>query len=341
MALQKSAAAVLGTVRDQERARRTCPRPAVARLDGDRYLALHQARTDSDPASLFRAERQALPLVRLHADHASDREQRHDSRRNHRRTRRHAVKRAGRPGPGPLRAARDAKTARPRIHVKIVFGGHVDHGKSTLIGRILEETGSLPEGKLEALRASCKAEGRPFEYAFVLDALAEEQQQNVTIDTTQIQFRTAARNYVIIDAPGHEEFLKNMITGAASADAAVIVIAADEGAREQSRRHGQLLKLLGIRQVIVAVNKMDLVNYAEPAFQQIEQEYGAFLRSLGLTARAFIPVSSATGANIGTADTRAMPWFKETTLVRSIDDLEAPRSAGEQPLRFPLQASYR
>jgi len=225
--------------------------------------------------------------------------------------------------------------------VKLVFVGHVDHGKSTLIGRILEETNSLPEGKIEALRASCKAEGRQFEYAFLLDALAEEQQQNVTIDTTQIHFRTAQRGYVIIDAPGHEEFLKNMITGAASADAAVMVIAADEGSREQSRRHGQLLKLLGIRQVIVAVNKMDLVNYAEPAFQQIEQEYGAFLRSLGLTARAFIPVSSATGANIGTADTRAMPWFKETTLVRSIDDLEAPRSAGEQPLRFPVQDVYR
>src|SRR5438477_1033100 len=147
--------------------------------------------------------------------------------------------------------------------LRVVFVGHVDHGKSTLIGRILEETGSLPEGKLDALRASCKAAGRQFEYAFLLDALAEEQQQNVTIDTTQIHFRTPARSYVIIDAPGHEEFLKNMITGAARADAAVMVIAADEGAREQSRRHGQLLSLLGIRQVVVAVNKMDLVGYNE------------------------------------------------------------------------------
>jgi bifunctional enzyme CysN/CysC len=227
------------------------------------------------------------------------------------------------------------------ISLKIVFVGHVDHGKSTLIGRILEKTGSLPEGKIEALRASCETQGRQFEYAFVLDALAEEQQQNVTIDTTQIQFRTAARSYVIIDAPGHEEFLKNMITGAASADAAVMVIAADEGSREQSRRHGQLLSLIGVRQVIVAVNKMDLVNYTESVFKQIEQEYGAFLGSLGLSARAFIPISSSTGANVADAGSDAMPWFKGMTLLGAIDNLEEAAAVAEQPLRFPIQDVYR
>jgi len=189
--------------------------------------------------------------------------------------------------------------------VKIVFVGHVDHGKSTLIGRILEETGSLPEGKIEALRASCESEGRQFEYAFVLDALAEEQQQNVTIDTTQIHFRTLKRSYVIIDAPGHEEFLKNMITGAARADAAVMVIAADEGAREQSRRHGQLLSLLGIHQVIVAVNKIDLVDKKETVFQQIKADYGAFLEKLGIQPRAFVPVSARSGANVASAAARS------------------------------------
>jgi bifunctional enzyme CysN/CysC len=225
--------------------------------------------------------------------------------------------------------------------IKIVFVGHVDHGKSTLIGRILEGTGSLPEGKIEALRKSCHAEGRQFEYAFVLDALAEEQQQNVTIDTTQIQFRTARRGYVIIDAPGHQEFLKNMITGAASADAAVVVIAADEGAREQSRRHGQLLSLLGIRQLIVAVNKMDLVNHDESIFRQVEQDYGAFLQSLGLNARVFLPISASTGTNVVSDGKVAMPWFKGSTLVEAIDELEAPASAAEQPLRFPIQDVYR
>lgn len=225
--------------------------------------------------------------------------------------------------------------------MKIVFVGHVDHGKSTLIGRILEETDSLPEGKVEALRASCQAQGQRFEYAFLLDALAEEQQQNVTIDTTQIQFRSERRGYVIIDAPGHEEFLKNMITGAASAEAAVVVIAADEGAREQSRRHGQLLGLLGIRQIIVAVNKMDLANYSEPAFREIAKTYGEFLQTLGLKAAAFLPISASAGVNVVSNDDPALGWFKGPSLLHAIDKLEAAESAAEQPLRFPIQDVYR
>lgn len=225
--------------------------------------------------------------------------------------------------------------------MKIVFVGHVDHGKSTLIGRILVETNSLPEGKIEALRATCKVQGRQFEYAFVLDALSEEQEQNITIDTTQVQFRSARRNYVIIDAPGHQEFLKNMITGAASADAAVIVIAADEGVREQSRRHGQLLSLLGIRQVVVAVNKMDLVGYAEARFREIERGYSAFLHELGLKPRAFIPISSSTVANVTSESSASIPWFKGTTLLGAIDDLSETESAANLPLRFPIQDVYR
>src|SRR5881397_872086 len=135
-------------------------------------------------------------------------------------------------------------------HLRIVFVGHVDHGKSTLIGRILSDTNSLPEGKLEQVQRACAAENMEFEFAFLLDALLEEQEQNITIDTTQIPFKTAKRNYMIIDAPGHKEFLKNMITGAANADAAVLVIAANEGVQEQSRRHAYLLGLLGIKQLI-------------------------------------------------------------------------------------------
>jgi bifunctional enzyme CysN/CysC len=224
---------------------------------------------------------------------------------------------------------------------KIVFVGHVDHGKSTLIGRILTETGSLPDGKIESLRKACSAQGQSFEYAFMLDALSEEQEQNITIDTTQIQFRSARRDYVIIDAPGHQEFLKNMITGAANADAAVVVIAADEGVREQSRRHGQLLSLLGIHEVIVAVNKMDLAAFAEDRFLQIEREYAAFLQNLGLTARAFIPLSASSGENVTTDGGSAMPWFSGANLLEALDKLDVVSSVAELPLRFPIQDVYR
>jgi bifunctional enzyme CysN/CysC len=225
--------------------------------------------------------------------------------------------------------------------LRIVFVGHVDHGKSTLIGRILVETNSLPEGKVEGLRKTCLAQRRPFEYAFVLDALSEEQEQNITIDTTQIQFRSGRRDYVIIDAPGHQEFLKNMITGAANADAAVVVIAADEGVREQSRRHGQLLSLLGVKQVMVAVNKMDLVAFSEAKFRQIEKEYTAYLQGLGITERAIIPISAASGENLTNNSGGAMPWFKGDNLLEALDNLEGPASGGDLPLRFPIQDVYR
>ena len=238
----------------------------------------------------------------------------------------------------PVSALRSPVSESPRL--KIVFVGHVDHGKSTLIGRILAETNSLTEGKIESIRQSCAAQGQPFEYAFLLDALSEEQEQNITIDTTQIQFASGHRSYVIIDAPGHVEFLKNMITGAASADAAIIVIAADEGVREQSRRHGQLLSLLGIPQVIVAVNKMDLVSYSEDRFREIEKEYAAFLGSLGLTARFFLPVSASTGENV-TRNSAAMPWFKATSLLSALDEFAPAISAAHLPLRFPIQDVYR
>src|ERR1043166_986083 len=171
----------------------------------------------------------------------------------------------------------DSQANSSERRLRVVFVGHVDHGKSTLIGRIFYDTHSLPEGKVEQIQAACKEEGMEFEYAFLLDALLEEQEQNITIDTTRIPFRTAKRGYEIIDAPGHKEFLKNMITGAASADAAVLLIAANEGVREQSRRHGYLLRLLGVRKIVVAVNKMDLVDYSHEVFEKIVAEYKAFL----------------------------------------------------------------
>src|SRR5438105_10629726 len=225
-------------------------------------------------------------------------------------------------------------------HLKIVFVGHVDHGKSTLIGRILQDTDSLPEGKVEMVKKACAAEGMEFEFAFLLDALLEEQKQNVTIDTTQIPFRTVRRRYAIIDAPGHKEFLKNMITGASSADAAILVIAASEGVREQSRRHAYLLGLLGIKQVIVVVNKMDLVDFSETRFHEIESEYQKFLVDLGLEGRCFIPASGKSGDNVARRGEK-LNWYQGPTVLEALDALETQRADVDLPLRFCVQDVYR
>src|SRR6266513_2275030 len=164
-------------------------------------------------------------------------------------------------------------TSAPSEQLKIVIVGHVDHGKSTFVGRLIYDTGSLPDGKYEQLVKIAERRGVPFEFANLMDSLQSERDQNITIDTAQIWFSTPRRQYVIIDAPGHKEFLKNMITGAASADAALLLIDAGEGVQEQSRRHGYMLHLLGIQQVIVLVNKMDLVKFNEDVFNNIEAEY--------------------------------------------------------------------
>src|SRR5882672_10715769 len=161
--------------------------------------------------------------------------------------------------------------------VRIVIVGHVDHGKSTLIGRLLYETGSLPDGKFESLKAVSARRGMPFEWSFLLDALQAERDQGITLDTSQIRFRTASRDIVLIDAPGHAEFLRNMITGAAQADGALLLVDAAEGVRDQTRRHGYLLHLLGVRQVAVVINKMDRVGFDQARFQEIETEITSHL----------------------------------------------------------------
>jgi bifunctional enzyme CysN/CysC len=231
-------------------------------------------------------------------------------------------------------------TADVEPKLRVVFVGHVDHGKSTLIGRILHDTGSLPERKIEEITKTCAAEGIEFEFAFLLDALLEEQKQNVTIDTTEIPFRTARRRYAIIDAPGHKEFLKNMITGASRADAAILVIGADEGVREQSRRHAYLLSMLGIRQVIVVVNKMDLIDYSEKRFREIEQEYRKFLQELGLKAQTFIPASAKQGENVARASMK-MKWYCAASVLEALDILQPQKQDPNLPLRFCVQDVYR
>src|SRR3984957_14491464 len=198
--------------------------------------------------------------------------------------------------------------------LKIVIVGHVDHGKSTLVGRLFYDTGSLPEGKYEKIKSACERRGMPFEWAFLMDGLQAERDQNITIDTAQIWFRTKQRQYVIIDAPGHKEFIKNMITGAASAEAALLLIDANEGVQEQSRRHGYLLNLLGIRQIVVLVNKMDLQGYAQERFDQIVAEFRAFLQPLGVTPKCFIPIAAKHGDNIASRSVN-MKWWNGLTVL--------------------------
>ena len=232
------------------------------------------------------------------------------------------------------------QTSAPTEQLKIVIVGHVDHGKSTFVGRLFHDTGSLPEGKLEQLQEIAVRRGVPFEWANLMDALQSERDQNITIDTAQIWFRTKKRQYVIIDAPGHKEFLKNMVTGAANAEAALLLIDAHEGVQENSRRHGYLLNLLGIRQIAVLVNKMDLEEYSEAKFQQIESEYRQWLSSIGVEPKIFIPIAAKHGDNIASVG-KNMPWWKGPTVLATLDEFKVSEPPNNQPLRFPIQDVYR
>jgi bifunctional enzyme CysN/CysC len=231
-------------------------------------------------------------------------------------------------------------SAAPVEQLKIVIVGHVDHGKSTFVGRLLHDTGSLPEGKFEQLEAIAAKRRVPFEWANLMDALQSERDQNITIDTAQIWFQTKKRQYVIIDAPGHKEFLKNMITGAANAEAALLLIDAHEGVQEQSRRHGYLLNLLGIRQIAVLVNKMDLEDYSEARFYKIEEEFRAFLKTVGVEPKCFIPIAAKHGDNIASRSAK-MPWWKGQTVLEMLDDFKLAGLPTQQQLRLPIQDIYR
>jgi len=225
-------------------------------------------------------------------------------------------------------------------HLNIVVAGHVDHGKSTIIGRLLVDTNSLPDGKLDQIKAMCERNSKPFEYAFLIDALKDERTQGITIDSARVFFKTVKRHYIIIDAPGHIEFLKNMVTGASRADAALLVIDASEGVRENSRRHGYMLSMLGIRQIAVVVNKMDLVEYRKDVFNAIVKEYSKFLKSLGIHSACFIPVSGLKGDNIASRSD-SMKWYTGATILDVLDGFENATPQPDRPLRMPVQDVYK
>lgn len=225
--------------------------------------------------------------------------------------------------------------------LSFVVVGHVDHGKSTLIGRLLFDTDSLPEGKRdELIKAAHRRGGNAIEWSYLLDAFQAERDQNITIDMTHIQFRTTRRRYVIIDAPGHREFLRNMVSGAAAAEAAVLVVDAHEGIREQSRRHAYLLHLLGIRQVILAVNKMDLVGYDPEIFHQVKVDMQVYLGSFGIVPVHAIPLVARDGDMVVSRG-GPMDWYAGPTLCEALDGLDIAPLPLAVPLRFPVQDVYK
>ncbi len=224
--------------------------------------------------------------------------------------------------------------------LNIVTVGHVDHGKSTVIGRLLADADALPQGKLDAIRENCRRNSKPFEYAFLLDALKNEQAQGITIDTARCFFKSEARDYILIDAPGHIEFLKNMVTGASRAEAALMVIDAARGVEENTRRHGYFLSMLGIRQVAVLVNKMDLVDYREEVFRDICAEFLAFLQKIGIEPAAFIPVSGMQGDNIVRRSAQT-PWYTGRTMLEQMDAFQPLAAPEKLPFRMPVQGVYK
>lgn len=228
-----------------------------------------------------------------------------------------------------------------RENLRFVAVGHVDHGKSTLIGRILYDTNSLPPDKMEEIiRVSEQSGGVP-EFAFVMDHLEEERRNRITIDTAQIFFKTARRDYTIIDAPGHKQFLKNMITGSTQAEAAVLLVDAEEGLQEQTHRHAYILSLLGIKQIMVVLNKMDLVDYSQERFNQVKKEITSRLKEFGMEVapNMVIPISARIGDNVaGRSDN--LDWHKGLTMLEALDKLEPATSTEEEILRFPIQDIY-
>lgn len=231
--------------------------------------------------------------------------------------------------------------AKGKPHVNVVFVGHVDHGKSTTVGRLLFDAGTVDEQTMRKLKEEAERLGKGgFEFAFVMDQLKEERERGVTIDLSHKKFQTAKYDFTIIDAPGHRDFIKNMITGASQADAAVIVVGS-EGVQAQTKEHVFLCKTLGVAQVIVACNKQDLNKYDQKKFEATKTEALNLLKSYGYKTDTVqvIPMASYPGDNVVKKSTN-MAWYTGPTLLEALDKLNAPEKPTNLPLRLPLQDVY-
>ena len=224
--------------------------------------------------------------------------------------------------------------------LNIVIVGHVDHGKSSFIGRLLYDIGEINDEKVNELKKASKKRGVDFEFAFLLDALQDERDQGITIDTTRIFFKSKKRKYVFIDAPGHKEFIKNMITGASSADIAILIVDVNEGIKQQTKKHAYLLKLLGVEKVITVFNKMDKIKYDQKLYIKIRSDLDSFLSGLGISCITDIPVSSKVGDNV-VKKSKNMPWFSGIPFIDILDNFENSSSVISKHIRFPVQDIYK
>ncbi len=224
--------------------------------------------------------------------------------------------------------------------LKFVIVGHVDHGKSTLIGRLFYDTDSLPPDKMAEIERSSKELGREIEFAFLMDHLKEEREQGITIDTAQAFFKTKKREYVIIDAPGHVEFVKNMITGASQAEAGIVILDAVEGVREQTKRHSYILSMLGLEQVIVLINKMDLVDYKKESFNKQKEEMSNFLNSINIKPQYYIPTSAMNGDNVA-KKSKNMNWYQGPACLDALDSFKNKMPSEKKSFIFPVQDIYK
>jgi elongation factor 1-alpha len=227
-------------------------------------------------------------------------------------------------------------------HQNLAIIGHVDHGKSTLVGRLLYETGSVPEHVIEQYKEEAEEKGKGgFEFAYVMDNLAEERERGVTIDIAHQEFDTDDYFFTIVDCPGHRDFVKNMITGASQADNAVLVVAADDGVQPQTQEHVFLARTLGIGEMIVAVNKMDLVDYQESRYKETVAEVEELLKQVqfGTEDASFIPVSAFEGDNVADRSDE-MDWYTDEILLEALNDLPEPEPPTDAPLRLPIQDVY-
>ncbi len=228
--------------------------------------------------------------------------------------------------------------AKEKPHINVAFIGHVDHGKSTTVGQLLVMHGEIRNATIKKFE-DMGEKGKTFKFAWVMDNLKEERERGVTIDLSHKKFETDSKEVTIVDCPGHRDFVKNMITGASQADAAVLVVAANDGIMPQTKEHVFLARTLGITQLAVAINKMDVVNYKEEKFNEIKDQISKLIRVVGFKPdnTAVIPISAFNGTNITSKPEAEMPWYKGKTLLETVDSFSEPSKPTDKPLRLPVQ----